>query len=41
MRRDQSKTRADIGIVEWDEKFDLVKLNPLAAWKERRSGPTS
>jgi phosphoadenosine phosphosulfate reductase len=34
MRRDQSKTRGDIGIVEWDSKFDLVKLNPLAAWNE-------
>ncbi|HLF79302.1 MAG TPA: phosphoadenylyl-sulfate reductase [Dehalococcoidia bacterium] len=34
MRRDQSKTRTDIGIVEWDTKFDLVKLNPLAAWNE-------
>jgi phosphoadenosine phosphosulfate reductase len=36
MRRDQSKTRADIGIVEWDTKFGLVKLNPLAAWDEKR-----
>ena len=34
MRRDQSKTRADIGIVEWDDQFDLVKINPLAAWTE-------
>ena len=34
MRRDQSKTRTDIGIVEWDTKFGLVKLNPLAAWNE-------
>ena len=35
MRRDQSKTRAEIGIVEWDTKFQLVKLNPLATWDER------
>jgi phosphoadenosine phosphosulfate reductase len=34
IRRDQSKTRADIDIVEWDEKFGLVKVNPLAAWTE-------
>ncbi len=34
IRRDQSKTRADIDIVEWDEKFGLVKINPLAAWTE-------
>jgi phosphoadenosine phosphosulfate reductase len=36
MRRDQSKTRAEIGIVEWDSKFNLVKLNPLASWDERK-----
>src|SRR6266508_1852576 len=36
MRRDQSKTRGDIGIVEWDTKFDLVKLNPLAAWTDKQ-----
>jgi phosphoadenosine phosphosulfate reductase len=36
MRRDQSKTRADIGIVEWDVKFNLVKLNPLASWDEKK-----
>jgi phosphoadenosine phosphosulfate reductase len=34
LRRDQSKTRADIQIVEWDEKFGLLKINPLAAWTE-------
>jgi phosphoadenosine phosphosulfate reductase len=36
MRRDQSRTRTDIGIVEWDTKFNLVKLNPLATWDEKR-----
>ena len=36
MRRDQAKTRADIGIVEWDAKFNLVKLNPLATWDEKQ-----
>jgi phosphoadenosine phosphosulfate reductase len=36
VRRDQSKTRSEIGIVEWDTKFDLVKVNPLAAWDEKR-----
>jgi phosphoadenosine phosphosulfate reductase len=34
IRRDQSKTRTDIGIVEWDSQFGLVKINPLAAWTE-------
>ncbi|PSR22558.1 MAG: phosphoadenylyl-sulfate reductase [Sulfobacillus acidophilus] len=30
MRREQSATRAHIGVVEWDEKRQLVKINPLA-----------
>ena len=32
IRRDQSPTRATAGLVEWDDRFDLVKFNPLAAW---------
>ena len=36
MRRDQSKTRANVQIIDWDEKFGLVKLNPLAAWSEKQ-----
>ncbi len=32
IRRDQSPTRAQAGLVEWDAKFGLVKFNPLAAW---------
>ena len=32
IRRDQTLTRANAKIVEWDEKFKLVKFNPLAAW---------
>lgn len=31
LRREQSPTRAGIRVVEWDERFGLVKLNPLAA----------
>jgi phosphoadenosine phosphosulfate reductase len=34
IRRDQTKQRAEVDIVEWDDKFHLVKLNPLAAWTE-------
>jgi len=34
IRRDQAKSRNDIEIVQWDEKFGLVKLNPLASWTE-------
>ena len=32
IRRDQSPTRANAGLVEWDPKYQLVKVNPLAAW---------
>lgn len=32
IRRDQSPTRANAAIVEWDAKFGLVKFNPLATW---------
>lgn len=32
IRRDQSPTRATAGLIEWDSKFQLVKVNPLARW---------
>lgn len=32
LRRDQSPTRAGIPIIEWDTKYKMIKLNPLAAW---------
>lgn len=35
IRREQSPTRASARVVEWDQKFGLVKFNPLAAWTER------
>ncbi len=34
IRRDQSPTRAGTPIIEWDAKFGLVKVNPLASWTE-------
>lgn len=36
IRRDQAKNRGAIGLVEWDSQFNLVKVNPLAAWNERQ-----
>jgi phosphoadenosine phosphosulfate reductase len=33
IRREQSPTRANAKLVEWDPKFGLVKFNPLAQWK--------
>ena len=32
IRRDQAPSRAKAGLIEWDQKFDLVKVNPLARW---------
>ena len=33
IRRDQTPERANAKVVEWDARFGLVKVNPLAAWK--------
>jgi len=33
IRRDQTPDRAGAKVVEWDARFGLVKVNPLAAWK--------
>ena len=32
IRREQTATRATSFKIEWDAKFELVKLNPLADW---------
>jgi phosphoadenosine phosphosulfate reductase len=32
VRRDEAPTRAATAHIEWDDTFDLVKINPLAAW---------
>ncbi|MCE5187359.1 MAG: phosphoadenylyl-sulfate reductase [Planctomycetaceae bacterium] len=32
LRREQSPTREQIDIVQWDRQFDLIKLSPLADW---------
>ena len=34
IRREQAPTRANSGVVEWDCKFGLVKVNPLARWTD-------
>lgn len=36
IRRDQTAVRANVRKVEWDEKFHLVKINPLADWSSAR-----
>ena len=32
IRRDQAPTRANAKKLEWDEKFELWKANPIADW---------
>jgi thioredoxin-dependent adenylylsulfate APS reductase len=35
IRRDQTPDRANVGVVEPDRRFGLVKVNPLACWSAR------
>lgn len=32
IRREQTPERRNAGVVEWDRRFGLVKINPLARW---------
>ena len=34
VKRVDAPTRANMRIVQWDEKFGLVKVNPLATWTD-------
>lgn len=36
IRREQSLTRANTEVIEWDKGFGLIKLNPLAYWTENQ-----
>jgi phosphoadenosine phosphosulfate reductase len=35
IRRDQTLHRAAAGVLQWDAKFGLVKINPLLSWTKR------
>jgi phosphoadenosine phosphosulfate reductase len=35
IRRDQTAHRAAAGVVQWDAKFNLVKVNPLLSWTKK------
>jgi phosphoadenosine phosphosulfate reductase len=35
IRRDQTADRAAAGVVQWDAKFNLVKVNPLLTWTRK------
>jgi phosphoadenosine phosphosulfate reductase len=36
IRRDQTATRRDAAVVEWDAQFGLVKINPFANWDQAK-----
>jgi phosphoadenosine phosphosulfate reductase len=36
IRRDQSATRATTDLVQWNERYGLLKLSPLAYWTEKQ-----
>jgi len=35
IRREQAPTRANAQVVEWDDKFKLIKINPIVRWKSQ------
>lgn len=35
IRKDQTAHRGSAGVVEWDAKFKLVKVNPLLSWTKK------
>ena len=35
LRREQAVTRKDLQMVEWDDKYKVLKLNPLINWNEQ------
>ncbi|WP_041243690.1 phosphoadenylyl-sulfate reductase [Gloeobacter kilaueensis] len=36
MRREQSPSRAEAGVVQWDSSRGMVKFNPLAFWSHKQ-----
>ena len=36
LRREQSVTREDLKIVEYDENYKVIKVNPLCNWTEEQ-----
>lgn len=36
LRREQSPTRQEVGLLEWDSHHAIYKVNPLAAWNEEQ-----
>lgn len=36
IRRDEAESRRRAGVVEWDQKRSMVKVNPLACWTQEQ-----
>lgn len=36
IRRDETASRRNAGVVEWDAKRSMVKVNPLACWTQQQ-----
>ena len=36
IRRDQTAARANASVVEWDSRWNVVKVNPLAYWSKQQ-----
>ncbi|MGA8860450.1 MAG: phosphoadenylyl-sulfate reductase, partial [Candidatus Sulfotelmatobacter sp.] len=36
IRRDQTAARAGAGKIEWEQRFGLVKINPIADWSSKQ-----
>src|SRR4051812_14458931 len=34
IRRDETSSRREVRVIEWDAKREMVKVNPLAAWTQ-------
>jgi phosphoadenosine phosphosulfate reductase len=37
IRRDETLSRRNAGVVEWDHKRSMVKVNPLACWTQEQA----
>lgn len=36
LRSEQSVTRKDLALAEWDNNFSLIKISPLRSWNEQQ-----
>ncbi|MDT8394477.1 MAG: phosphoadenylyl-sulfate reductase [Bacteroidales bacterium] len=36
LRSEQSVTRKDLALAEWDNNFSLIKISPLRSWNEKQ-----